>query len=135
MEQKVARGGHGPVPTAIEGPEGVQFGRPRSGKKAIPGRRTHSRHDGQPTLRRTETNRPGQSGEVGEQVVDYDLTTVVHRQNEDDRTGRERGENRLGHRRSGDGGRALRSGHHNVLPCLLSGVRSCVLSGCFERRR
>ena len=89
------------------GLERVQLGRPRAGEEAIPRRRSHPRHDGQPTLRGTEGDRPGQSGQVGEQVVDHVLTAVVDRQDEDDGAGRERGEHGLGHRRSSDGGRAL----------------------------
>ena len=107
VEQEVARGGHGPVPTAVERPERVEPGRPGAAEEAIPRRRPHPRHDGQSTLRGTEGDRPGQSGQVGEQIMNHVLAALVDRQDEDDGAGRERGEHGLGDRRSSDGRRAL----------------------------
>ncbi len=85
----------------------MQLGRPRAGEETIPRRRSDPGHDGQPALGRTEADRPGQSGQVGEQVADHRLTAVVDGQHEEDGAGRQRGEHGLGHRRPGDGRRAL----------------------------
>ena len=116
VEQEVTRGGHSPVPTAVEGQERVELGRPGAGEEAIPRRRSQPRHDGQPALRGTEADRPGQSGEVGQQVADDRLTALVDRQDEDDGAGRQRGEHGLRRRRPGDGRRALWDCRHERSP-------------------
>ena len=112
VEQQVARGGHGPVPIAVERPERVQLGRPRPGEEAVPRLRPHPRHDGQPAFERTEGDRPGQSRQVGEEVRDHGLATLVDRQDEDDGARRQRGEHGLGDRLLHHGLGVLRHARH-----------------------
>ena len=95
------------MPTTVEGLERVELGRPRAEEQAIPGRRSDPGHDGQPSVRGTETDSARQSGQVGEQVVDHGLIAFVDRQDEYDGTGRERCQHRLCCGWPGDGHRNL----------------------------
>ena len=95
------------MPTTIERLERVELGRPRAEEQAIPRRRSDPCHDGQPSIRGTESDRPRQSGQVGKQVVNHGLTAIVDRQDEHDGTGRERSQHGLRRRWPGDGHRDL----------------------------
>ena len=78
--------------------ERVQLGRTRAGEETVPGVRSHARHDSQSSVERTECDRAGEPGQIGEQVGDDRLAAVVDRQDENDGAGRERREHGLGHR-------------------------------------